>query len=112
MATSPSITYLCRLNSMVGAFVQGCPQHFTEAPLLHQVSLEPGLQCLLDELLQQFHRQILLGDLAHLPQESVRHDADVGFFQRDNLDNIRDFLSLWPISSALMDPPQWARPTL
>jgi len=60
--------HLCRLDSTVGVFVQRCRQQFTEPLLLDDVGLELGLQFVLDQALEQFHRQVFLGDLGDLDQ--------------------------------------------
>ena len=63
-------------------------EHLAEFAVLHHVGGKPGLDLAFEQALQQFDRQVLLGQAAHLGQELVVQQPDVGLVQPDGIKDV------------------------
>jgi hypothetical protein len=75
------LDHLGRLDGAILVAADRLLQHLGERSRLHNICAPPCVQLALKQLAQQLHCEVLLGHAAHLSQELLRQDRDVGLFE-------------------------------
>ena len=78
-------------------------QQFAELSLLHHVGGKFGFHLPFEQPLQQFHGQVLLGQVFHLGQEVIVKQADIGLFQPHGVENVHHRLADHRLADDLPD---------
>ena len=85
--------HLRRFNAAVLVTGDDVGQQLAELLLLHHVGGKFGFHFPFEQPLQQFHGQVLLGQVFHLGQEVIVKQADIGLFQPHGVENVHHRLA-------------------